>query len=565
MKYKERTHAKRRFKKAVFVTAATMTLGMSTFGDTISVFAAENTTETQKETTTFEKNIQAIDEIHVKKGTEAIVGSGLVPSHVENFKTIAKNTHTYIFFRPVNTLSTSLIKQGASTKGLNVHGKSSNWGPMAGYIPVDQDLSKKYGNKKAVEKGNKDNEDSFAANNGLNGKDHITKIILTLNQERIEELQKEKLLAKGTEQKEDNHVYLMFDVTNSSYEFRMDKQTGQVQYKTKKGKTTTLGKELEKWTFLEVMAKVVNGDPKALTADYDLFALAPSLSEIKKRIPVSQWEKLLGIEKPVEKWKTTTQLIIKHGLTRENKEDGKGTLTDWQRDMIAILNQAAIDSGYTGGTVINHGTEQDNTEFPEQDQEVFVITPNGETFLTKSWEDTQNFIAKNVIQEGYLFYQNRSYNTIAPGSKAQIQWNGSIPTSVEFVQELSKIRAATNNTELNETVTTAYTQEIMELLKQYYNPATQFLKQERKQQEEVSLFRGIQLLEKVDQLLNNVSLPNQEYQTYFEMLKKRITNQVQLIRKSQNIKISIESLQEKLNLNNTNIDEVFATFHVLIK
>ncbi|MGX5632933.1 anthrax toxin-like adenylyl cyclase domain-containing protein [Bacillus thuringiensis] len=564
MKYKKRIHAKRRFKKGVFITAATMTLGMSTWGGTISAFAAENTTETQKETTTFEKNVQVTDEIHVKKGTEAIVDSGLVPSHVENFKTIAKNTHTYIFFRPVNTLSTSLIKKGASTKGLNVHGKSSNWGPMAGYIPVEQDLSKKYGNKNAVEKGNTDNEDSFVTNDGLNGKDHITKIILTLDQERMEELQKEKLLTKGTEQKEDNHVYLMFDVKNPSYEFRMDKQTGQVQYKTKKGQTTTLGKELEKWTFLEVMAKVVNGDPKALTADYDLFALAPSLSEIKKRIPVSQWEQLLGMEKPVEKWKTTTQLIIKHGLTRENKEDGKGTLTDWQRDMIDILNQAAIDSGYTGGTVINHGTEQDNTEFPEQDQEIFVITPTGETFLTQSWEDTQKFIVKNVIQEGYLFYHNRSYNTIAPGSKAQIQWQESIPTSAEYVQELSKIKAATNNSELNESVTTAYTKEIIELLKQYYNPAPQFLKQERKQ-EDVSLFRGIQLLEKVTQLLNTGSLPSKEYQTYFEMLKKRITNQVQLIRESQNIKISIESLQEKLNLNNANIDEVFATFHVLIK
>ncbi|MED2783192.1 anthrax toxin-like adenylyl cyclase domain-containing protein, partial [Bacillus thuringiensis] len=556
---------KRKYKQALLATVATMTLGVSTLGSTASAFAIENTTEPQKETTTFEKNIQATDEIHVKKGTEAIERSGLVPSHVENFKTIAKNTHTYIFFRPVNTLSTSLIKKGASTKGLNVHGKSSNWGPMAGYIPVDQDLSKKYDNKNAVEKGNRDNEDSFVTNDGLNGKDHITKVILTLDQERIEELQKEKLLTNGTEHKEDNHVYLMFNVKKpSSYEFRMDKQTGQVQYKTKKGQTTTLGKELEKWTFLEVMAKVVNGDAKALTADYDLFALAPSLSEIKKRIPVNQWEQLLGIEKPIKKWKTTTQLIIKHGLTRENKEDGKGTLTDWQRNMIDSLNQAAIDSGYTGGTVINHGTEQDNTEFPEQDQEIFVITPTGETFLTQSWENTQKFIVKNVIQEGYLFYHNRSYNTIAPGSKAQIQWQESIPTSAEFVQELSKIKAATNNTELNESVTTVYTKEIIELLKQYYNPAPQFLKQERKQ-EEVSLFRGIQLLEKVNQLLNTGNLPNTEYQTYFEILKKRITNQVQLIRKSQNIKISIESLQEKLNLNNANIDEAFATFHVLIK
>ncbi|WP_410993506.1 anthrax toxin-like adenylyl cyclase domain-containing protein [Bacillus cereus] len=564
MKYKNQTNAKYKYRQVLLATVSTMTLGIGTLGSSSFAFAAENSAETQKESTKLEKNIQQTDEIHVKKNIEAIAGSGLVPSHVENFKKIAQNTHTYMFFRPVNTLSTSLIKKGASTKGLNVHGKSSNWGPMAGYIPVDQDLSKKYGTKNAVEKGNKDNEDSFAKNDGLAGRDHITKIILTLDEDRIEELQKEKLLQKATEETDDKQIYLMFDVKNPSYEFRMDKQTGQVQYKTKKGQTTTLGTELEKWTFLEVMAKVVNGEPKALTADYDLFALAPNLSEIKKRIPAGEWEQFLATEKPVEKWKSATRLIIKHGLNRENKEDGKGTLTDWQRDMINILNQAAIDSGYTGGTVINHGTEQDNTEFPEQDQEIFVIAPNGETFLTESWGDTQKFIVKNVIQEGYLFYHNRSYNTIAPGSKAQIQWQESIPTSVEFVQELSKIRATTKNTELNESAINPYTEEILELLKQYYNPANQFLKQERKQ-EEVSLFRGIQLLKKVDQLLNTGSLPNQEYQTYFEMLKKRITNQVQLIRKSQNIIIPIESLEEKLNFNNANIEEVFAAFHVVIK
>ncbi len=139
-----------------------------------------------------------------------------------------------------------------------------------------------------------------------------------------------------------------------------------------------------------------------------------------------------------------------------------------------------------------------------------MIAPNGETFLIQSWGGMQKFIVKNVIQKGYLFYHNRSYNTIAPGSKAQIQWQESILTSLEFVQELSKIRATTKNTELNKSAINPYTEEILELLKQYYNPANQFLKQKRNQVE-ASLFRGIQLLEKVNQLLNTGSLPNQEY------------------------------------------------------
>ncbi|PED43135.1 anthrax toxin-like adenylyl cyclase domain-containing protein [Bacillus cereus] len=371
---------------------------------------------------------EAKSAINMTTGEKAIKSSGLVPSHVESFKRIAKDTQTYLLFRPVNPLATNLIKKGASTKGINVHGKSSDWGPMAGYIPVDQDLSKKHGNADAVIKGNKDNEESFTKNNGV-----ITKVILTLDLERIEELKKENIINQVITQQDGNQTYYMLDSNNDSYEFRMNKSTGRVQYKTKNEKKSTLGQEIKEWTFIEIIAKIVDGEAKGLTVDYDLFALTPSLSEIQKTIPKNELD--MSHLSPLQQVEKNVQLLTKYALTRENKNDDQGVLTEWQREMINILNRAVKEVGFTGGTIVNHGTEQDNTEFPEQDKEIFVITPSEEVFLTKSWDDTQKFIEQNIVNKGYLFYRNKSYNTIAPGNKAQIPWHEMIPTS-EKLEEI---------------------------------------------------------------------------------------------------------------------------------
>ncbi|MEH7153343.1 insecticidal delta-endotoxin Cry8Ea1 family protein, partial [Bacillus thuringiensis] len=49
MKYKDRKHAKRKYKQALLATVATMTLGVSTLGSTASVFAEENTQQQQQQ------------------------------------------------------------------------------------------------------------------------------------------------------------------------------------------------------------------------------------------------------------------------------------------------------------------------------------------------------------------------------------------------------------------------------------------------------------------------------------------------------------------------------------
>ncbi|WP_410993779.1 anthrax toxin-like adenylyl cyclase domain-containing protein, partial [Bacillus cereus] len=418
-----------------------------------------------------------LEGINVYDEKTSIKDSGLVTSHVENFKNIAEEKQTYILFRPVNKLSTSLIAEGAATKGMNVHGKSSDWGPMAGYIPYDADLSKKHGSEKDVKKGNDDNTHSIAENAGV-----IDKIQLSISDARIKELKDENII-KDT--KSENH-YDVFDLNKNAdvYEFRRERSSRKVEYKTQNGKKSIVGNEITDWKPLEVMGKIVDQQTKPLTADYDMFGLAPSLEKVGKLIPKEEMKNATKINVPLEKFKNVASLLMKYKLTNTSDFEGKdtlsqeekdrvikekwdripqeerdsatkgsvdseqfkldafknvanllikygltrtfdpekGKLTQWQQDMIDDLNTAARAAGYKGGTVVNHGTEQDNTEFPEQDKEIFIITPDRKTVLTKSWEDTQKFIQKNITEKEFLYYINRSYNKTAGGNKAEIPW-----------------------------------------------------------------------------------------------------------------------------------------------
>jgi len=69
--------------------------------------------------------------------------SGIVDSHVKAIEATATAMNTFIFVRPTEFDSTILIKVGYATKSMDVHHKSSNWGPMAGFVPCDPAFSKK--------------------------------------------------------------------------------------------------------------------------------------------------------------------------------------------------------------------------------------------------------------------------------------------------------------------------------------------------------------------------------------------------------------------------------------
>lgn len=72
--------------------------------------------------------------------------SGIAEKHLTPLLAFAEKEKLVVSFRPVERAATGLINAGYPTKNFHIKGKSANLGPMAGFIPVEQHLSK-MGNK----------------------------------------------------------------------------------------------------------------------------------------------------------------------------------------------------------------------------------------------------------------------------------------------------------------------------------------------------------------------------------------------------------------------------------
>jgi len=235
-------------------------------------------------------------------GETAVTRSGLVPQHVEAFKNVASETNTILMFRPVNPMSTGLLAEGTSAKGLNVHGKSSDWGPMAGYIAFDQNLSKKHSDEGAITKGITDNQHSLDHDG-----DKIAAMPLNLSRERVSYLLEQGLIRMSDESGNplpEGKLYpngITYFVNgaagkgNANYQFRLVPGEGSlsVEYRSAEGKKPTVGDRVEDWTALRVMSDAK--EKKALTADYDVFAMLPKMDSgklIGKSLPESRLDNL---------------------------------------------------------------------------------------------------------------------------------------------------------------------------------------------------------------------------------------------------------------------------------
>lgn len=107
--------------------------------------------------------------------------TGIAAEHLAPLQALAEEQQLVISFRPVEATATSLISAGYPTKNFNIKGKSANWGPMAGFIPVNQFYSKLCGEKHKIELMNKKVAECLRDG-------HATANILQITGSRINEL-----------------------------------------------------------------------------------------------------------------------------------------------------------------------------------------------------------------------------------------------------------------------------------------------------------------------------------------------------------------------------------------
>src|SRR6056300_52082 len=68
---------------------------------------------------------------------------GFSEKDISAFKTFCVKKKVALISRGLNPLCTNLLWEGYAAKGFHIKAKTCDWGPMAGFIPLDYRFTKK--------------------------------------------------------------------------------------------------------------------------------------------------------------------------------------------------------------------------------------------------------------------------------------------------------------------------------------------------------------------------------------------------------------------------------------
>ena len=358
-------------------------------------------------------------------GSFAKKWSGMDFRHADAYLKIAIDKKVVILARPVNPDSTELIIRGAATKGMNVKGKSSNWGPQKGYIPVEQRYSKLWrtaGNDrdKEVEEFNKKTKALLKAEKSdyQDSKGNPIAIGRQLKHSwngnaysvwmdpKFKDAEQSIYLCRGEpansdsvvryeKGKDDAHSEEKTDIKRKSLERPcdchewFDWRTTETGFDIKnKPMTPRQPDRCEDLRPLQVLADNTHPDKAFLTADYDLLTTG-FLCPQGKNTPLDACQATLKINKPEAVKDEKDPTCIAGSTEMVNAEYMKGyppepmpcldpqtgLITVAQVELLKALNQAVQDTGYTGGKVSHHGPETQFFASPYVDYPITAFDP----------------------------------------------------------------------------------------------------------------------------------------------------------------------------------------------
>jgi len=296
---------------------------------------------------------------------------GIAQSHIKGIEKTMNEVDCFLFVRPTELDSTRLIKNGFATKSMDIHDKSSNWGPMAGCVPCDPIFSKK-------EKGNQPN-----ANPNYHGHGDAAPVHLSIPEKLRTELEQ-----AGKMKPVSRELKTILNVPHHYYYYEA---RGPVKNMARK--FCLRSKDKNQWEVFwmnnEELIKLVvwgyNGVP--VTGDYDLYMVCPHLS----------W------------WKLQMHVL--------NVEDthGKSAATLFNTWLLKRMNNAC---NRTDKPVFHHGAESQNYGFTQSlDRKLAMFTPAGTSRMVDR-EDLAAILA-DVEWANYLVIWNKRYEEEDPRLSGQ--------------------------------------------------------------------------------------------------------------------------------------------------
>ncbi len=330
--------------------------------------------------------------------------SGIVDSHATAIAKTAAEQNTFIFIRPTEYDSTILIRAGYATKSMDVHHKSSNWGPMAGFVPCDSAFSKKCDGKPNPN----EHEHKHAA---------AHPVLLSLKPELLASHQKiefqEGYLLENLNGGDKLAVPFVAKRLNASAgvgaakaKFEAFQSIGHLpEYKFCTAKPIDFGnkstlfcllRKADQWLVywvswegetgrlnpLRVFGYPQNGTLNPVTGDYDLWMVAPHFSHFDTHATVR-------LEKDVH---------------------GESAASGFTLSLIGRMNTSC---GRKDNPVFNHGAEAQNYGFTQAlDWNLAMFTPGGGGYMVRMNQIPG--ILGDLQKAGYLVVVNKRYGEIDP-------------------------------------------------------------------------------------------------------------------------------------------------------
>ncbi|PHM45715.1 type III secretion system effector ExoY, adenylate cyclase [Xenorhabdus mauleonii] len=283
------------------------------------------------------------------KGLTGFLG-GIDYSHVIKLQRYAAINNCIVGIRPVESLAGSLIRDGYPTKSLDIKGKSSNWGPQAGFICENQLFSKLEGTSGLeIEYFNQKVQDCINAR-------YATSIPLKITRGRLQELMGERLIMRNSNSPNSND-YISKRPSGNEYSFKL------VPVDSNKKQEEQYLKVLYKNKPIKVLAP--NEQSKPLTADYDLLLIGVHIADYGVNDRIIKHDKNAGIYPS----------YCDNNMKNQEKQPDMGVVT---RRIIKIINEINVLIAGNNPNLIHHGADTENpytdpaTNYPA----IFVLPKN---------------------------------------------------------------------------------------------------------------------------------------------------------------------------------------------
>ncbi|WP_455872396.1 anthrax toxin-like adenylyl cyclase domain-containing protein [Serratia proteamaculans] len=302
--------------------------------------------------------------------------SGIPKEHREVFLEYAKKNNIIFGFRPVSPIATTLIKEGLPTKGYHIKGKSSDWGPQAGFICCDQSLSKLAGRHNDIKSYNEKVQQCIKSGHANAGP-------LVISAERLSELQKNNFieLSSGVEgnlelksKSPDGQVHTFSALKQGEHNYKIMKQGQEVKI---------------------LYHHVVN---KPLVPDYDMLLIAPHISDYSSADSVAPYKRddpdHGAVSERLQQFTDNIHKQLKRDVNYEviqHCTDANNRATDITANYPAVLFSPHAFESFDEVTVINNTSEL--ADYIKQAKDAGFQVP-----VNKRWQGVQGILRRSFLE-----------------------------------------------------------------------------------------------------------------------------------------------------------------------